>query len=293
MKSGFIAIIGRPNAGKSTILNKLTGQKIAAISSKPQTTRTKILGIVTTKESQSVFVDTPGIHFPRNKLGDFMNKEAKDAVKSVDMIVLVVDESAKEGENDRIIESLKNENIPVILAINKIDLFEKEKLFSLIQSYSQKFDFDAVIPISAINGDGINILREEIDNRLEEGPMYFSPDMITAQPERQIVAELIREKALWCLSKEVPHGIAVEIESYKEKENGTVQIGAVIYCEKSSHKGIIIGKGGAMLKNIGQKARIEIEKFLDTKVFLELWVKVKEDWRNSDILIKNFGYKSE
>lgn len=293
MKSGFIAIIGRPNAGKSTILNKLTGQKIAAISSKPQTTRTKILGIVTTEESQCVFVDTPGIHFSRNKLGDFMNKEAKDAVKSVDMIVLVVDESAREGENDKIIESLKNEDVPVILVINKIDLFEKEKLFALIDEYSKKFDFDTVIPISAINGDGISILRKEIDKRLEEGPMYFSPDMVTDQPERQIVAELIREKALWCLSKEVPHGIAVEIESYKEKENGTVNIGAVIYCEKSSHKGIIIGKGGAMLKNIGQKARVEIEKFLDCKVFLELWVKVKEDWRNSDILIKNFGYKSE
>lgn len=293
MKSGFVAIIGRPNAGKSTILNKLTGQKIAAISSKPQTTRTKILGIVTTEESQCVFVDTPGIHFSRNKLGDFMNKEAKDAVKSVDMIVLVVDESAREGENDRIIESLKNEDVPVILVINKIDLFEKEKLFALIDEYSKKFDFDTVIPISAINGDGISILRKEIDKRLEEGPMYFSPDMVTDQPERQIVAELIREKALWCLSKEVPHGIAVEIESYKEKENGTVNIGAVIYCEKSSHKGIIIGKGGAMLKNIGQKARVEIEKFLDCKVFLELWVKVKEDWRNSDILIKNFGYKSE
>lgn len=292
MKSGFIAIIGRPNAGKSTLLNRIAGEKIAAISSKPQTTRTKITGIVTNENCQMVFVDTPGIHFPRNKLGQFMVKEAKDAVKSVDVIVLTVDSMAKEGENDNIIEGLKNEKIPVILVINKIDLVEKEKLFPLIDGYSKKMDFDAIVPICAANGDGVGILKTEIEKRLDEGPLYFLEDMLTDQPERQIAAEIIREKALWCLSKEVPHGIAVEIETFKEKES-SVHIDAVIYCEKSSHKGIIIGKGGLMLKKIGQQARESLERHLNKKVCLKLWVKVKEDWRNSDILMKNFGYVSE
>lgn len=293
MKSGFIAIIGRPNAGKSTLLNKLSGEKIAAISDKPQTTRNKILGIVTTEESQCVYVDTPGIHIPRNKLGQFMVNEANNSAKSVDIIVLVVDENAGKNENDAIIESIKNNNVPVILVVNKIDLYEKERLFGIIDNYSKKMDFDAIIPISAKNGDGVEVLQEEINKRLEDGPMYFPEDMFTDQPQRQIVAEIIREKALKCLKDEVPHGIAVEIESFKTTDSGTVQVGAVIYCEKNSHKGIIIGKGGAMLKKIGKLARIDVEEFLDSKVFLELWVKVKEDWRNSDFLIKNFGYNSE
>jgi len=290
MKSGFVSIIGKPNAGKSTLLNSIMGEKIAAVSDKPQTTRNAISGIYTDKDIQIVFMDTPGIHKPKNKLGEFMTKEIEGAMNSVDAAVLVVDCTEREDANDEIINNLLGSNMPVFLAINKIDLVEKDELLKLIAQYSGKMDFKAFIPISALENDGVDVLMDELKNVLEDGPMYFPEDMLTDQPEKQIMAEFIREKALWCLDKEVPHGIAVEIVSFKEGDNGVLNISATIYCEKKSHKGIIIGKGGQMLKKIGQLSRIEAEKFFDTKVFLELWVKIKEDWRNSDIMLKNFGF---
>ncbi|MBO5453454.1 MAG: GTPase Era [Clostridia bacterium] len=293
MKSGFVAIIGRPNAGKSTLLNAFTGEKIAVISDKPQTTRNNILGIVNEKGAQVVFMDTPGIHRPKNKLGEFMVKEAENSVKGVDAIILVVSVDDNPSVNDDIINNIKNTDVPVILVVNKTDSTEKEKILPLIADYSQKMSFDEIIPISALKGDGVDIVYKEILNRLEEGPMYFPDDMVTDQPERQIVSEIVREKALWCLDKEVPHGIAVEITEFKERNDSSVYVGVTINCEKKSHKGIIIGKNGSMLKRIGQKARIDCEKFLGTKVYLEIWVKIKEDWRNSDFLIKNFGFDNK
>lgn len=289
MKSGFVSIIGRPNAGKSTLLNALAGEKIAVVSDKPQTTRNRIMGIVTTDEYQVVFLDTPGIHRPRTKLGEFMVKEANESMNAVDMIVFVV-EPGFMTENEKIIQKIKQIPVPVLLVINKIDQMEKEKLLQIIASYSSKMDFDAVIPISALSGEGVEIVMEEIVSRLEEGPMYFPDDMITDQPEKQIAAEIIREKALWCLDKEVPHGIAVEVTSFQENEKEILEIQATIFCEKKSHKGIIIGKNGAMLKKIGTMARKDMERFMGTKVFLELWVKVREDWRNLTQSLKNFGY---
>lgn len=289
MKSGFVSIIGRPNAGKSTLLNALAGEKIAVVSDKPQTTRNRIMGIVTTDEYQVVFLDTPGIHRPRTKLGEFMVKEANESMNAVDMIVFVV-EPGFMTENEKIIQKIKQIPVPVLLVINKIDQMEKEKLLQIIASYSSKMDFDAVIPISALRGEGVEIVMEEIVRRLEEGPMYFPDDMITDQPEKQIAAEIIREKALWCLDKEVPHGIAVEVTSFQENEKEILEIQATIFCEKKSHKGIIIGKNGTMLKKIGTLARKDIERFMGTKVFLELWVKVREDWRNLSQSLKNFGY---
>lgn len=293
MKSGFITIAGRPNAGKSTLLNGITGEKIAAVSAKPQTTRNSIIGIVTDNDCQMVFIDTPGIHNPKNKLGEFMIKKVDESVKSVDVIVMMADVGDKLDENVKIAESLSRSGIPLILAINKIDTVPKEKILEVISVLSEKANFEEIIPISAKNGDGVDIVVTEIKKRLPEGPMYFPEDYVTDQPEKQIAAEIIREKALWNLDKEVPHGIAVEIESFKEQENGTVKITAAIYCEKKSHKGIIIGKNGAMLKKIGQAARLDIEKFLNAKVYLELWVKIKEDWRNSDFMLKNFGFKND
>ncbi len=290
MKSGFVSIIGKPNAGKSTLLNSIMGEKIAAVSDKPQTTRNAISGIYTDKDIQIVFMDTPGIHKPKNKLGQFMEKEIEGAMKSVDVTVLVVDCTERTDANDEIIKNLSGTKMPVFLVLNKIDLIEKEELLKIISAYSAKMDFKAFIPISALQNDGVNVLMEELKNSLEDGPMYFPEDMLTDQPEKQIMAEFIREKALWCLDKEVPHGIAVEIVSFKEGDNGVLNISATIYCEKKSHKGIIIGKGGLMLKKIGQLSRKEAENFFGTKVYLELWVKIKEDWRNSDIMLKNFGF---
>ena len=289
MKSGFVSIIGRPNAGKSTLLNALNGEKLAVVSDKPQTTRNTITGILTDKNKQIVFLDTPGIHTPKTKLGEFMVKEAKEAISAVDMVLFVI-EPGHDYDNENIIATLKDSEVPVLLIINKIDMYEKENLLEIIAKYSGLMQFDEIIPISAQKGDGVKFVMEAIEKRLEEGPMYFPDDMITDQPEKQIAAEIIREKALWCLDKEVPHGIAVEISSFKENKKGVLEIGATIYCEKSSHKGIIIGKGGAMLKKIGSLARGDMERFFDTKVFLELWVKVKEGWRDSDFLLRNFGY---
>ena len=293
MKSGFITIVGRPNAGKSTLLNKILGEKIAAVSNKPQTTRNSITGIVTENDCQMVFIDTPGIHNPKTKLGKFMIKEIDESVKSVDVLVFVVDVNDRLEENFKIVENIKNQDVPMILVINKVDTGAKENILGVISALSEKADFEEIIPISAKFGDGVELVVEEIKKRLPDGPMYFPDDMITDQPEKQIASEIIREKALWCLDKEVPHGIAVDIEAFKEQENGVIKITAAIYCEKKSHKGIVIGKNGTMLKKIGQLAREDIERFLDAKVYLDLWVKIKEDWRNSDFMLKNFGFNKQ
>lgn len=290
-KSGFVTIIGRPNVGKSTLLNALTGEKIAIVSNKPQTTRGKVLTILTDEFSQIIFVDTPGVHTPRTKLGEYMNKVVTDSVDGVDAVLFVTEAGQKLTSSEKeILADLFNKKLPVILIINKADaLNNKEDMLSQIADASSVGDFKAVIPISALRKDGIKQVLDEIKALLPVGPMYYPEDMITDQTEREIVAEIIREKMLRLLDKEVPHGTAVEIESMKEGENLT-KIGAVIYCEKASHKGIIIGKGGEMLKRIGSYSRTDIEKLLDKKVFLELWVKVKEDWRNSNFLLKEFGY---
>ncbi|MGM9550891.1 MAG: GTPase Era [Clostridia bacterium] len=290
-KSGFVTIIGRPNVGKSTLLNALTGEKIAIVSNKPQTTRGKVLTILTDESSQIIFVDTPGVHSPRTKLGEYMNKVVTDSVDSVDAVLFVTEAGQKLMNNEKeILKDLFDKKLPVILIINKADaLNNKEDMLSQIADASSVGEFKAIIPISALRKNGINEVLDEIKVLLPVGPMYYPEDMITDQTEREIVSEIIREKMLRLLDKEVPHGTAVEIEYMKEGESLT-KIGAVIYCEKASHKGIIIGKGGEMLKRIGSYARTDIEKLLDKKVFLELWVKVKEDWRNSNFLLKEFGY---
>ena len=290
-KSGFVSIIGVPNVGKSTLLNQIAGQKIAIISDKPQTTRNKILAIYTTDTEQIVFTDTPGIHKPHNRLGEYMVRVAKESMTDTDVLLLVVDATKKIQETERsIAEGLHALGIPCILVINKVDAVRKETLLPLIADYSSLYPFEEIVPISAKTGDGTDILLEKIKGYLEEGPQFYYEDMVTDQPEKQIAAEIIREKLLWLLDKEVPHGIAIEIERMKENKNVTA-INASIYCEKASHKGIIIGKNGEMLKKIGTLAREDIEKMLDKKVYLELWVKVKNDWRNNNSLIKNFGFE--
>ena len=262
-KSGFVAIIGMPNVGKSTLLNQIAGQKIAIISDKPQTTRNKILAIYTTDTEQIIFTDTPGIHNPHNKLGEFMVNTANETIGDTDVVLFVIDATRKIHDTERkIVENIAKNGVPCILAINKIDAVEKEKLLPLIADYASMYDFDAVVPISAKNNDGIKTLLEDIKEHLYEGPAFFDEDMVTDQPERQIAAEIIREKMLWLLDKEIPHGIAIEISKVREKDKIT-EIYATIYCEKATHKGIIIGKGGQMLKRIGQMARGDIEKMLD------------------------------
>ena len=290
MKSGFISVVGRTNAGKSTLVNKLIGEKIAIISNKPQTTRYRIMGIKTDKDCQIVFTDTPGIHNPKTKLGDFMINEAKDSLNDTDAALLVIEPVDNVGISEKkLIESLKSLKVPAILVVNKIDTIKKEQLFPIIEKYSEEFDFDAIIPVSARTGDGIEILLEEIKKYLIEGPMFFPEDMVTDSPIKQRISEIVREKLLWALDKEVPHGIAIEVTGMEE-EKSKVNLDVTIYCEKQSHKGIIIGKGGALLKDIGIKSRRDIENLLDKKVFLNLWVKVKEGWRDSSMLIKNFGF---
>lgn len=292
-KSGFAAIIGMPNVGKSTLLNAIVGQKIAIISDKPQTTRNKILAIYSTDEEQIIFTDTPGIHRPHNKLGEFMVNAAKESMGDTDVLIFVVDASRRIQDMEReIAKNIGKTGLPCILVLNKVDLMKKEELLPIIADYSSMYNFDSVVPISAKTHDGVDILISDIEEYLEEGPEFYDADMVTDQPEKQIAAEIVREKLLWLLDKEVPHGIAIEISKMQEKPNIT-NIYATIYCEKASHKGIIIGKQGAMLKRIGTMARGDIEKMLDKKVYLELWVKVKPDWRNSDFLIKNFGFKDE
>ncbi len=289
-KSGFAAIIGMPNVGKSTLLNSAVGQKIAIISDKPQTTRNKILAIYNDDSCQIVFTDTPGIHKPKSKLGEMMVKSAKETMNDNDILIMVVDASRKVQETEReIARSIKTSGLKSILVINKVDTVKKESLLPLIADYSSLNDFDAIVPLCAKTGDGVPLLIEEIRLLLDDGPMYYYDDMITDQPEKQVAAEIIREKMLWLLDKEVPHGIAIEIEKMQEKENIT-NINAVIYCEKDTHKGIVIGKGGEMLRRIGAMARVDIEKMLDKKVYLELWVRVKKDWRNNNYLLKNFGF---
>ena len=291
MKSGFISIIGRPNVGKSTLLNGILGEKIAIATSKPQTTRNPIRGIYTTGDCQMVFIDTPGIHKPKTKLGNFMTDSALNTFKEVDLVLFLVDDSLSQGPGDKyIVEMLKNINTPKFLVINKMDKINPEDYEKIYNEYEQTGIFDEIFPVSALEQKNIDILLESIEKFMPEGPQYFPSDMITDHPERFIVSEILREKVLLFLEDEVPHGVAIEIESFQEEERVT-RISAVVYCEKKSHKGIIIGQGGRKLKGIGKSAREEIEALLGNKVFLQLWVKVKENWRNSDFALSNFGYK--
>ena len=293
-KSGFVALIGRPNVGKSTLMNKIIGQKVAITSNKPQTTRNKIQTVYTSDEGQIVFLDTPGIHKAKNKLGEYMVNVAEKTFEEVDVILWLVEPDKKMGPGDKhIIEELEKTNIPVILVINKIDSVKKEEVPEIINAYKDAYNFKEIIPASAMRGQNVDTIVQELLNNLPEGPMYYDEDTLTDQPMRQIVAEIIREKALHALNEEVPHGIAVTIEIMKErktKKGVITDIEATIVCEKDSHKGIIIGKKGAMLKKIGSNARYEIEQQLETKVNLQLWVKVKKDWRDSEFLMKNYGY---
>lgn len=290
-KTAMITIAGRPNVGKSTLTNYLVGEKIAIVSNKPQTTRNRICGIVTKGDTQFVFVDTPGFHRARTKLGDYMVNVAKESVADVDATILVVEPIATVGvQETALLERIKSSKCPVILAINKIDTVEKESLLAVIAAYSQVADFAAIIPISAKTGDGVDALLSECGKYAVESPFLFDEDITTDQPERQVMAEIIREKLLWTLDREIPHGTAVEITKFSERDNGIIDIDATIYCEKASHKGIIIGKHGDMLKKISTMARNDCEKFMGTKVFLTTWVKVKENWRDSDYLVRNFGY---
>lgn len=289
-KSGFAALIGRPNVGKSTLMNCLIGQKIAITSNKPQTTRNRIQTVLTCKEGQIVFVDTPGIHKAKNRLGDYMVNVANRSLKEVDVILWLVEPSDYIGAGEQhIIEQLRKINTPVILVMNKIDMVKREELLRFIDAYRREMDFAEIVPVSALKNDNTQELIKCIMQYLPYGPAFYDEDTITDQPQRQIVAELIREKALRCLEEEIPHGIAVTIEKMKWRGR-IVDIDATIICEKESHKGIIIGKQGTMLKKIGSGARRDIEDLLESKVNLQLWVKVKKDWRDSDFLLKNFGY---
>lgn len=291
-KTAMITIAGRPNVGKSTLTNYLVGEKIAIVSNKPQTTRNRIRGIVTKADTQFVFVDTPGFHKPRTKLGDYMVNVTKDSIADVDLTILVVEPVASIGPQEQgLIEQLSTRKCPSVLAINKIDTVEKENLLAVIDVYSKAAPFAAIIPISAKTGDGVDALLAECEKYAIESPFLFPEDSTTDQPERQVMAEIIREKLLWCLDREIPHGTAVEITKFSERDNGIIDIDATIYCEKTSHKGIIIGKHGDMLKKISTLARADCEKFMGTRVYLTTWVKVKENWRDSDFLVRNFGYR--
>lgn len=290
-KTAMITIAGRPNVGKSTLINYLVGEKIAIVSNKPQTTRNRICGIVTKEDIQYVFVDTPGFHRPRTKLGDYMVNVARDSIADVDLTILVVEPIASVGpQEEGLLEQIKNSKCPAILAINKIDTVEKDILLEVISVYSAFASFDAIIPISAKTGDGVDALLAECKKYAIESPFLFPDDITTDQPERQVMAEIIREKLLWCLEREIPHGTAVEITKFSERDSGIIDIDATIYCERASHKGIIIGKNGEMLKKISSMARADCERFMGTKVFLTTWVKHKENWRDSDFLVRNFGY---
>lgn len=291
-KTAMITIAGRPNVGKSTLTNYLVGEKIAIVSNKPQTTRNRICGIVTKEDTQFVFVDTPGFHRPRTKLGDYMINVTKSSIADVDLTILVVEPIPSIGPQESgLIEQLKAKKCPIVLAINKIDTVEKDILLEVISVYSQAAEFAAIIPISAKTGDGVDALLAECGKFAVESPFLFPEDITTDQPERQVMAEIIREKILWCLDREIPHGTAVEITKFSERDNGIIDIDATIYCEKASHKGIIIGKHGDMLKKISSMARADCEKFMGTRVYLTTWVKYKENWRDNDFLIKNFGYR--
>lgn len=292
-KSGFVTLIGRPNVGKSTLMNRLIGQKIAITSNKPQTTRNRIQTVLTTEEGQIVFVDTPGIHKAKNKLGEYMVNVAERTLNEVDVVLWLVEPTAFIGAGEKhIAEQLGKVRTPVVLVINKVDMVKKEEILGFIDAYRKIYDFAEIVPVSARNGDNTDELIKVILKYLPYGPQFYDEDTVTDQPERQIVAELIREKALHSLNDEIPHGIAVAIDAMKYRRK-IVDIDATIICERDSHKGIIIGKQGVMLKKIGSTARYEIEKMLDMQVNLKLWVKVKKDWRDSDFLIKNFGYTKD
>ena len=294
-KSGFVTLIGRPNVGKSTLMNRLIGQKIAITSNKPQTTRNKIQTVYTCEQGQIVFLDTPGIHKAKNMLGDYMVNVAQHTLSEVDVILWLVEPSTFIGAGERhIIEQLKKTKTPVILVINKTDTVKREEILTFIDAYRKELDFAEIVPVSALKGDNTQDLIDSIFKYLPYGPMFYDEDTVTDQPQRQIVSELIREQALRCLDEEIPHGIAVSIDQMKWRaDDSIVDIDATIVCERDSHKGIIIGKGGSMLKKIGSRARKEIEDLLETQVNLKLWVKVKKDWRDSDFLLKNFGYNAK
>ncbi len=292
-KTAFVAIVGRPNVGKSTLLNSILGEKVAIVSKKPQTTRNRITGIYTEAENQFVFLDTPGIHNPRTKLGDFMMKTANETLGGVDAAVLVVEAREEVGDIEKkIIARFKSDSLPAVLVINKIDAVRPENIAKTIKAYADAFDFDAVIPMSAKNGKGVDILLSECEKYLYESDWFFSDEIVTDQPEKQLAAEIIREKLLRSLDEEIPHGTAVTIEEWREKKD-LVSIRAEIYCEKATHKGIIIGKSGATIKRIGSHAREDIEKMLGVKVFLDLYVRVKENWRDSNFNINDFGFTEE
>ena len=294
-KTGFVALIGRPNVGKSTLMNRLIGQKIAITSNKPQTTRNRIQTVYTDERGQIIFLDTPGIHKAKNKLGEYMVNIAEKTLEDVDVVLWLVEPTTYVGTGEKhIIEVLKKSKKPVILVINKVDTIDKTEILKFIDTYRKEMDFSEIIPVSALKGVNTDDLTEIIFKYLPYGPMFYDEDTVTDQPMRQIVAELIREKALRCLSDEIPHGIAVTIEVMREREDGSMwDIEATIVCERDSHKGIIIGKGGAMLKKIGSAARFEIERMMEQQVNLKLWVKVRKEWRDSELLMKNFGYRKE
>lgn len=291
-KSGFVAIIGRPNVGKSTLMNQLIGKKIAIMSNKPQTTRNRIQTILTTENEQIIFIDTPGIHKPKHKLGEYMNKTAISTFREVDTVMWLVEPDKEVGGGDRFIaEQLKGVDTPVVLVINKIDTIQKNEILQVIDAYRTLYDFEEIIPISAMTGENKEALMEALKKNMSEGPQFFPDSMITDQPEKQLMAELIREKALNLLKEEIPHGIAVVIDVFEERE-GTdiIDVKATIICERKAHKPIILGKGGSMIKNIGIRSRQDIQRLLGSRVHLELWVKVKDRWRDSEFLLKNYGY---
>ena len=293
-KNAMITVAGRPNVGKSTLTNALVGEKVAIVSNKPQTTRGRITGVVARGETQFVFMDTPGFHRARTRLGEYMDKVVRESVSDVDAVVLVVEPIASVGRQEaELIRQIRNSGVPAVLAVNKIDTVEKPELLSVIAAYAAAHDFAAIVPISAKTGEGLDALMDELEGFAEEGPHLFPDDVFTDQPEKQLCAEIIREKLLWCLEREVPHGTAVVVTRFEEREDGVVGLDATIYCEKASHKGIIIGRQGAMLKKIGEMARRDMETLLDTKVFLQTWVKVKENWRDSQALLRNFGFTEQ
>jgi len=293
-RTAMITICGRPNVGKSTLTNALVGEKVAIVSNKPQTTRNRITAIVSRGETQFVLMDTPGFHKPRTRLGDYMVSVVRESVADVYCVLLLVEPIASIGpQEEALIERLKQTGAPALLIINKIDTVDKSRLLEVMAVYSAAFDFDAILPISARTGEGLEELLNEMEKYAAEGPHLFPEDMITDQPERQICAELVREKLLTCLDKEIPHGTAVEVTRFSEREDGILDLEVTIYCEKDSHKGIIIGKKGAMLKKIGELARTDIEEFMGTKVYLQTWVKVKENWRDSMAQLRNFGFTEQ